>query len=208
MKFLLKTVYLLVVLSFVCCQTSCEVVPSLEESLPQSPNSNTALASGSSVYVIKQGSHSSTFSIKRANQSVMRFEATFDSTAIYETATLGNQADINKLYGMSDGNSHHHTNSARFGWRWYNNRLEILAYTYTNKERNFEVIDTVELNKTYVYELRLEDYKYVFLLNGKRIEMPRAFTGKGEGLQLFPYFGGDEVAPHDVKIVIRDLQAP
>jgi hypothetical protein len=25
------------------------------------------------------------------------------------------------------------------------------------------------------------------------------------GYKLFPYFGGDELAPHDVKILIEDL---
>ncbi len=208
-KLLLKALYGFIILSIVCCQTSCEVLPNSDSSLSPTSDTNAPIASGSSVYTIKQGSHSSTtFSIRRASYTAMRFEVTFDSTAVYETVKPNNQADINKLYGMSDGNSHHHTNSARFGWRWYNNRLEVLAYTYVNKERKFELIDTVALNKPYVYELRLEDNKYVFLLNEKRVEMPRAFTGKGEGLLLYPYFGGDEVAPHDIKIVIRELPTP
>jgi hypothetical protein len=35
--------------------------------------------------------------------------------------------------------------------------------------------------------------------------MPRAAaTVKAKGYRLYPYFGGDETAPHDITISIRD----
>ncbi|MDX5422996.1 MAG: hypothetical protein LPK14_12135, partial [Hymenobacteraceae bacterium] len=116
-----------------------------------------------------------------------------------------NQADINKLYGLSDCSTDHHTNSARFGWRWYENRLEIHAYTYLNTVRRSALIGTVALGAPATYELQLKDGEYLFILNGKRLALPRACTGKGEGYQLYPYFGGDETAPHDISIVIKEL---
>jgi hypothetical protein len=63
----------------------------------------------------------------------------------------------------------------------------------------------VELNKAYTYEIQLQDNKYMFLLNGNTVELPRHCSGKGEGYQLYPYFGGDEVAPHDITIKIKQL---
>lgn len=192
------------------CISSCNVVPSLEEvsdpGQKNIPASTTSPVLAPAVYTIKKGEQYSTNAIKFVSASSMRFEATFDQSAVYTTAAASNQADINKLYGLSDGNTHHHTNSARFGWRWFNNRLEIHAYTYRNMARMSELVDIVELNKPYTYEIRLEDNKYIFVLNDKRVELPRAFTGKGEGYMLYPYFGGDEVAPHDIQIKIKDLK--
>src|SRR5688500_4943267 len=80
------------------------------------------------IYKIPSGSH---YSIQSTYQPLsvarMRFKARFNSSAIYQTADQDNQADINKLYGMSDCASSHQVNSARFGWRWFKNTLEIWA---------------------------------------------------------------------------------
>ncbi len=156
------------------------------------------------IYTIKQGEHSSNAPVKLLSSSSVRFMATFDVSAIYETSKKENQADINKLYGMADCRSDHHSNSARFGWRWYNGNLEIHAYTYLNKARQSKLVGTVDLNKAYTYEIQLDDNKYVFIFDGKTVELPRHCNGIGEGYQLYPYFGGDEVAPHDITIAIRD----
>jgi hypothetical protein len=159
------------------------------------------------VYTIKKGQHDtkSTFALRTV--SALKFEATFNTSAIYQTTVKENQADINKLYGISDCSTDHHSNSARFGWRWYNNQLEIHAYTYLNKVRKSELVGVVELNKSYSYEIQLHDNKYVFILNDKTVLLPRHCTGKGEGYQLYPYFGGDEVAPHDITIAIREVKS-
>ncbi|MFD2244969.1 hypothetical protein [Pontibacter ruber] len=157
-------------------------------------------------YTIPKGAHSATNNpFKLVSASKIRFQAVFDSSAVYTTTDPVNQGDINKLYGLSDCSSDHQTNSARFGWRWYNNRLEVHAYTYYNKSRKSELVSTIEIGKPYTFELRLEDNKFVFELNGKTVSLPRACTGKGEGYQLYPYFGGDEVAPHEIKIEIKEL---
>ena len=159
------------------------------------------------VYKINKGKHSIDAPFVYRTISVLKFEATFDASAIYQTRNLDNQADINKLYGLSDCRTDHHSNSARFGWRWYSNQLEIHAYTYLNKVRQSRLVGVVELNKAYRYQIQLLDNKYVFTLNDKVIELPRHCTGNGEGYQLYPYFGGDETAPHDIKIAIKELKS-
>ena len=157
-------------------------------------------------YTIPQGQHSTQSPFKFTESTVMRFEATFDNTAVYTTTDPNNQADINKLYGMSDCGSDHHSNSARFGWRWYENRLEIHAYTYHNKKRNTAYIASVQLEETNRYELAIGEREYIFRVNDTEVSMPRFCEGVTSlGYQLYPYFGGDETAPHTVTIRIKDL---
>jgi len=48
---------------------------------------------------------------------------------------------------------------------------------------------------------------YNFLVNGVNYQLPRmATTAKAEGYQLYPYFGGDETAPHLINIWIRNVE--
>ncbi|AKD04768.1 hypothetical protein PKOR_18780 [Pontibacter korlensis] len=177
------------------CETVAEVEPKQEEQ--DTP---------AVVYTIKKGSHySDKNGLKQVTTSSLKFEVTFDNSAVYTTVVANNQADINKLYGLSDCNSSHHVNSARFGWRWYNNRLELLAYTYLNKQWDYKLLGSVPIGEAVVCELRMEDGKYVFVLNGNEVEMPRACQGAGAGYQLYPYFGGDETAPRDITITIKEL---
>ncbi|WP_299821900.1 hypothetical protein [uncultured Pontibacter sp.] len=192
-----STFVLLLTFSLATILTSCDVLNTAEELIIPVKHED--------AFQIKKGQHSSNSPHKSINTQLIRFEATFDSSAIYTSVKPENQADINKLYGVSDCGSHHHTNSARFGWRWYNGKLEILAYTYVNKKRDFKLIRSVEIGQTYKYELRLEDKQYVFLVDGVKTVMPRNCSGAGNGYQLYPYFGGDEVAPHDIKIAVKDL---
>jgi hypothetical protein len=47
---------------------------------------------------------------------------------------------------------------------------------------------------------------YVFVMNDRQIKMPRSsFESMAKGYMLYPYFGGDEPAPHDVHIWIKNL---
>ncbi|MBC5991645.1 hypothetical protein [Pontibacter cellulosilyticus] len=158
------------------------------------------------VYTIKKGSHASTnSSFKTVKAQKLRFEVTFDSTAIYTSIKPENQFDINKLYGLSDCSSHHQVNSARIGWRWSNNQLELHAYTYKGGSRKSEFITSITLGKPAFCELNLDEGKYKFSVDGKQVELPRGCSGSTDAYQLYPYFGGDEVAPHDITIRIRNL---
>ncbi len=157
-------------------------------------------------YVIREGEHHATLTYESIELENMKFKALFDSTAIYQTTDPVNQVDINKLYGLSDCNSYHHTNSARFGWRWYEGKLEIWAYCYENGEQTSAFVDTVSLNQFYDYKISFEKNKYIFQLNDKAIEMPRVCEDKARGYKLFPYFGGDEAAPKNISIWIEEMQ--
>ena len=136
----------------------------------------------------------------------MRFQAVFDSSCIYKTTIPENQSDINKLMGFSDCNSPHQTNSARFGWNWRENALRIYAYIYVNGQRQEKELGKAEIGKTTSFSISTDGNTYVFTFNGNVTIMPRhCSAGTGVAYKLLPYFGGDEPAPHDIKIRIRNL---
>ncbi|ELR72459.1 hypothetical protein C900_01542 [Fulvivirga imtechensis AK7] len=160
---------------------------------------------GEKVYIIKEGAHESNRTPKPFDKKAMSFAAKFDKSAIYETQIEENQADINKLLGFSDCNNHHQDNSARFGWRWYNEQLEIHAYCYVNGNRTIKYITSVSLDQMNDYKIEIVDNKYVFTVNNTvRVEVNKnANCSGGINYMLFPYFGGDETAPHDISVTVH-----
>ncbi|QMU28276.1 hypothetical protein [Adhaeribacter radiodurans] len=198
---MLKTYFSAACLALTVLFTSCDEI---EKIILDEPKEETY--TGFTTYVIPENNHYTNNNIGLVTSNKLKFIVKFDKSAVYITKDKGNQADINKLYGFSDCGSDHQSNSARFGWRWYNNQLEILAYTYKNQTRNEEFITAVELNKEYEYELEALDGKYVFKLDGKTVEMERGCSGNSNKYKLFPYFGGDETAPHNITILIKELQ--
>jgi hypothetical protein len=158
-------------------------------------------------YLIKKGNNfceNNTYAITQ--YTTLRFRAVFDSSCIYTTTLPANQQDINKLFGFADCASHHQTNSARFGWNWYNGALHIHAYCYAGGTRSYKELGTVPIGKTIDCTLQVLDNTYIFMLDGKADTMQRGCTSaNATGYKLLPYFGGDEPAPHDVKIKIREM---
>lgn len=163
-----------------------------------------ALEDPYTTYLLPEGSHGETWRLETLQADYARFEIVFDESAQYTTVDPVNQHDINKLVGFSDCNSQHHVNSARFGWRWLDGQLEIHAYTYMDEVRMSEYIGTVTLNESHQYRLSMTDDTYVFQLDDLPVvEMPRSKPcDKGIYYMMWPYFGGDEVAPHDIEIKI------
>ncbi len=136
----------------------------------------------------------------------LSFIVKFDSSAIYQTSSKDNQGDINKLYGFSDNNAQHQQYSARFGWRWSNNALRLFGYIYNKGVRSSKELGTVNIGTENSCSIKAADSTYIFTLNGKSITMAReSKTVQAEGYKLFPYFGGDEVAPHTISIWIKEL---
>lgn len=201
-RFILSAVA--IVFAFVSCQKELEEVPKANVNSQGSAKTDTFTQ-----YLIKAGkqfAEETETKLKIVKLTSLKFTVKFDSSAIYQTIDPSNQADINKLYGFSDNNAHHHEFSARFGWRWYNNKLNLQAYYYNNSVRDYKDIGNIELNKEYACAINVYADRYDFLLNGVvKASAPRKSAGtEASGYQLYPYFGGDELAPHDIKIWIRD----
>ncbi len=159
------------------------------------------------VYRIEAGKHQSTTKIMALQTKGIHFQARFNESAIYTTEIAENQYDINKLLGFSDCNSHHHENSARFGWRWADDELQIFAYVYSDGERIMEYLGSVPLNETVEYQLLISDDFYAFSINGGEPRLIKRANNCNAGFyyMLFPYFGGNEKAPHDIDISVRML---
>ncbi len=156
------------------------------------------------IFLIKKGSHYSTHAIEMLESDVLSFTAEFDESAIYTTRDPIQQFSTNKLMGFSDCNCHHHENSARFGWQWLDGQLEIWAYTYVYGENIEAFVGVVPINEPKEYYIQITDETYIFKLEGfPAVEMER---GKkcdiGVYYMLWPYFGGQETAPHDISIKV------
>lgn len=138
--------------------------------------------------------------------TVLRFRAVFDSSAVYRSGQAINQHDINKLYGFSDCGAHHQQNSARFGWNWQEDALRIYAYVYANGQRTAQSITAVKLGEENEYQISIGPQGYTFTVNGKHAtRVAGGCPGSSFRYRLYPYFGGDETAPHPIRILIMDL---
>lgn len=145
--------------------------------------------------------------LKSVQTSEMKFVVKFDSSAIYTTVLPENQYDINKLFGFSDNSAEHQEYSARFGWRWSDGALRLFAYTYNNSVRTSQELGIVPIGPEINCSIKVDGSSYIFSLEGKLTTMPRlSTTAQAHGYQLYPYFGGNEVAPHNITIWIRQVK--
>ncbi len=158
-------------------------------------------------YTIKKGKQFCEQStISPGQYAELKFVVKFDTSAIYATVDPLNQYDINKLYGFSDNNSNHQEFSARFGWRWSDKALHIFAYVYNDGIRTSKELGKVKIGDENICSVKVFEQRYIFSLNNITDTLHRLSTSKvAVGYKLFPYFGGDEVAPHDINIKIREL---
>lgn len=167
-----------------------------------------------STYKIKSGNHNSegiNFGIHFSNSTVYK-NVTFSESCKYNLGNV-NQFDINKLYGFSIGlfkpNSF---NSARFGWRWNidKQKIELFAYIYVNGIRVGQgcvdedkiFLSDVNINQNVYTQISVIDnqYKFSVVENNNTVHKYFQRSGNGAGYNQYPYFGGDEVAPHDIII--------
>lgn len=138
--------------------------------------------------------------------SEQKFVVRFDSSAIYQTAASSNQTDINKLFGFSDNNAQHHQYSARFGWRWSNNALRLFAYVYNDGIMSFKELGAVAIGADINCSIKVAGSNYIFTMGEQVTAMPRtSTTGQAIGYKLYPFFGGDETAPHPISIWIKEI---
>ncbi len=135
----------------------------------------------------------------------LSFSFRFDETAVYDVGS--DQSDINKLFGFAEGSpSAIHEWSARFGWRWYDGRLEILAYAYIDGERKSELLGVMEPGESGVGYIGSDDESYRFTFGSSTVVFPknRSFSDRTKYLS-YPYFGGTTAAPHDVFVWVTVL---
>ena len=155
-------------------------------------------------FTIRKGEHFSGTRVEFLESKKLKFKAQFDSSAKYDITDPLMWNAKNKLLGFSDCNAHHQTSSARFAWLWMEDDLEIYAYTYVQGERQEAFVGTVEINSVNTYSIELTNDSYLFYLNNyEPVVMPRESNcDRGVYYMLWPYFGGQIPAPHDINISI------
>lgn len=185
------------------------LLASCRKSAGDVPGKDPAEPTGSAfvTYTIAKGAHYCDKNFFRElDTTQLHFSVLFDSSAVYTTADPANQEDINKLYGFADNNSVHHQFSARFGWRWSAGALRLFAYIYNNAAVESKELATIAIGKEVDCRIRAEGSRYIFSVNGQADTLLRkSNTQKAKGYQLYPYFGGDEAAPHNIRIRLKDL---
>jgi len=169
-------------------------------------NSNPSIPKGFTEYFIGKGQHYSAQSAQIVlNAASIKSDVIFDSSAIYQNVEVNNQLDINKLIGFSDCGAGHHENSARLGWNWNGSQIVIYAYAYSGTQRIILPIDSVKIGKAFHCSVEAIEGNYHFAVADKKVTIQRFCNSyNGSFFKLFPYFGGDETAPHDIRIYIRE----
>lgn len=138
------------------------------------------------------------------SRPTMSYVVSFDTSCLYNLHTEDN-LDINKLFGFSEGL--HHKSSARFGWNVIAGRIHLYNYCYVEGIRVYNFICFVEPNVDYKLTIRRSATKYTFLVNTKGREIKRKDVERIQqhkwGYKLWPYFGGNCKAPHDMLIQMK-----
>lgn len=157
-------------------------------------------------YIIKSGQHYATGNhFTFIETDTLQFIVRFDSTAIYQTVNPENQYDINKLYGFSDNSTDHHQYSARFGWAWHDGALHLYAYVYNEGKRESKHLGTIPIGAEVPCTIAVTPTQYLFSYSDVTAALPRSSTTTmAKGYLLYPYFGGDEAAPHSINVWIKN----
>ncbi|MCX6180493.1 MAG: hypothetical protein NT150_01010 [Bacteroidetes bacterium] len=156
---------------------------------------------GYQVFIIKKGHHESFSAHKSLNDSVLKFKAIFDSSAIYTIAAAEDVSDVNKLFGMTDCGVANHVNSARIGWRWFQDSLQLFAYVYSNGKRTITYMTSALIGKEINCSITATKDKYLFWINNVFYSQQRN-CNENDRFMLYPFFGGNTLAPHNISIKI------
>jgi hypothetical protein len=128
----------------------------------------------------------------------------FKSDPTYEVPNKEDQKDTNKIFGISDS-WHHHQHSIRIGWRHNpdTNETTYCTYYYRDGKHYTEDLGPVKINQDIYVCIEIKNDCYRVTTIDKQIDIPRTSRWFGPRYFLFPYFGGQQVAPKQFKIKIN-----
>ena len=70
----------------------------------------------------------------------------------------------------------------------------------------FAKICNVKLGESNDYSIEIKEDSYIFRVGKKMKKVDKDFTYDGYRYYLYPYFGGNETAPHDMSIKIKEIK--
>ena len=124
-----------------------------------------------------------------------KFDFIFDEACVYD----GTIPWRNKVWGIG---WEVHEESARI-WRRSNDWKILLAYyVYWDSKRTIETVDTVSVNDANHAEVHYVKDSVEIDVNWHH---KKFHSKKAIPFRCYPYFGGDDTAPHDMKILINHL---
>jgi hypothetical protein len=164
------------------------------------------------IFTVERGEHySDRFLYKALNSLVLsrsiQYLVKFDSSCKYQLSKR-DQQDVNKLFGYSIGFDHH-KNSARFGWHWHWGKIHASAYLYRDGERIVLPMAKLELDSWYRFSIEAQEESDCFLIADEESTIAIANVERRAkfrfGFHLWPYFGGNNPAPHEVQLEMKRL---
>jgi hypothetical protein len=145
------------------------------------------------------------------NRKVFTRKVIFANNCRYELPG-DDQLDTNKLFGIGYFPGFHHKDSARFGWRYLrgSGKMEVMAYCYDRGKRIIESVASIEVGQVYRLKLNIMENEYLFSVEesgGKIIGQTIIARRHSKKLQygLWPFFGGNQTAPHYMTILIDKI---
>jgi len=147
------------------------------------------------------------------NKNSLKYVIRFTESCLYSKLPLSpitgldENSSWNKLIYIGSFNPH--TKGANFGWRYYNDRLQISARIYDNDTGdniNHLVLwdKDIDININYILEDRNENGKHYWFFNNEKVaeydeEVPNTWISQ-------PYFGGGDGLPWQGNVPTQDIK--
>jgi hypothetical protein len=157
------------------------------------------------IYTIQKGSHRSTWLPKFTTNTIVNFNFQFLSDPSYIVDNQADQEDTNKIFGVSDS-WNHHKHSIRLGWRYDDKMQQSILSVYYYRDGKHYIQDLGQIEQEKLYYCYISIYKDNYLVGGLGdvVSIPRTSKWWGPRYLLFPYFGGQQVAPKQFKIELTN----
>lgn len=152
---------------------------------------------------INKGNHSSGLHLKLVpSKCDLTYEVTFTESCKY--LTWRNDSSIHKLFGIGFF-PYHRINSIRFGWSYEGlESIRIHKYIYKDGVRTIEPLTWVQVNEPAYFSIFSDGGSQSYGMICQHI-VEQVKIKPQIGYQLYPYFGGNQKAPHDIEIIMERL---
>lgn len=156
-------------------------------------------------YIIRKNKHYSFhFPSFTLSNKFKQYTIKFFKSCLYSFGNADDN-DVNKLVGYTFGMiPNPHKNSFRLGWNCINGRISLFSYAYINSERIIRYLCDLDTDKSYNVIIYVIKNKIRVSIDDEVYYTGIDVSGLPNfGWKLFPYFGGNNKAPHDILIEIN-----
>ena len=93
------------------------------------------------------------------------------------------------------------------GWRYINGNIELCWLRHEEGRHSSATIRIIDVDEVYRATIDIETFYYIITIDDDTTlvrRRPEGNWGLIRRYYLYPYFGGNEYAPHDITIRIKD----